>query len=120
MIYTSYYGNIRNINLKKKPILISISRYTPPGIDCSTIKFLQPPKELLSRFKNGSCDMNEYTSIYLGHLKDNKGLMLKMVERLKITEKDVFFLCYERSSDFCHRHILRKELILHGIDIKEF
>ena len=118
MYYTSYYGNMNKID-RKKYVLASISFQKPDFcgknvLDCS---FLDPWKDLLDGYKNGTISEKEYADQYLDNLKR---LWPGLSNWFLINApKDIVFLCYEKPSEFCHRHLLAQFLEEQGFECKE-
>ena len=122
MIYTSYYGNYRKF---KGMFRVSISRTAPNNsYDLQLIK-LAPTADLLQKYKNNSITHEEYTSVYHNQLLklENNGYIAKFVKALSTLQElhgDVVLLCYEKKSDFCHRHLLAEYLNNnHNTNIRE-
>lgn len=119
--YTSYYANFKNIPTDY--MCVGISRTCPEGFnEYKNFLFvkdnvLAPEQELLDDYKSGRETEDGYKRRYVEHFLDQFGYYRKFksfedfiaaVE--KEYEKDyeaIVFLCYEKPSDFCHRHILR-------------
>ena len=122
MIYTSYYANYRKF---KGMFRVSISRTAPiNSYDLQLIK-LAPSAELLQKYKGNSITNEEYTSVYHNQLLklENNGYIAKFVKALSTLQElhgDVVLLCYEKKSDFCHRHLLAEYLNNnHNTNIRE-
>ena len=118
MYYTSYYGNMNKID-RTKYTLASVSFQKPDFcdenvLDCS---FLGPWKDLLDGYKNGTISEKEYADQYLDNLKR---LWPGLSNWFLINApKDIVFLCYEKPSEFCHRHLLAQFLEEQGFECKE-
>lgn len=116
-IYTSYFGKMKKITANyAKPYFISICGWLPNQLcnymDTSLGEFA-PSRELLSKYKIENIGPEAYTSIYLEELSNtlkNGGDDLVKVLTSVSNHDAVFLLCYEKPLDFCHRHILSKEL----------
>lgn len=97
---------------------ISIARVTPKWFRGICLPELAPTFDLLDRYKRGLVSEVDY--------KEEYEFMLKRVNIdgvLKNFNKDdkIIFLCYEKSSSFCHRHILAEYLNTnYGLDVKEY
>lgn len=108
MIYT---GSFRNIGkyMAAGYIVIGITRFPPKelkkyGLD--NIEFLSPSKELLLDLKNGKIASDYFAKCYLKYLSDNEECIKDIVSWMSQCSKDVVLCCYEKSHEFCHRHIL--------------
>lgn len=121
MIFTSYYAKAKQL----KGVKISISRSTPEGCaDMKTGDVFGPDWDTLSRYKR---DHNEsaYTAAYFAklHRLERAGKLaplIAMLRKLETQSEDVFLLCYEKPSDFCHRHLLAQYLNQRGFSITEY
>jgi len=111
MIYTSYFANKITDNIHA----ISIARKTPKYINIPVYIDLAPPFELVSDYKK---DHNQarYTIRYILEV------LSKLDPHKVVQDLDgKFLLCYERSGEFCHRHIVGKWLNIYtGVDVKEW
>lgn len=108
MIYTSYYGNLRNI--PKNIFRIAISRTSPIDQLSPTYKELMPTLEDLFMYR-ATNDWALYANNYEEHVlsKLNPDDVVKDLYDLS-DGRDVVLLCYEKSFEFCHRHIVAKWL----------
>jgi uncharacterized protein (DUF488 family) len=63
---------------------------------------LEPPWELLSGYKDGTISIDEYIEVY------KKQVLDKLDPRQVYEElgENAVLLCWEKSSDFCHRHLV--------------
>jgi len=111
MIYTSYFANIKKLPPHLKTI--SISRFPPKWYEGESDLLLAPSKELLLGIKDGNISEEEYTKEYLDYLNT---LNPKEIEE---KYKDSILLCYEKTGDFCHRHILTNWLNYNNVNCEE-
>ena len=116
MFYTSYYANYR----KYKGIYrIAISRTSPENSYDERIIQLAPTKDILADYKYNGLSEEQYTERYRDQLDNLRSCgtlddIVKYLRRLASEiASDVVFLCYEKSDDFCHRHILADYLNKH-------
>lgn len=115
-IYTSYFGNLRY--LRKACIMpIGIARWKPRFYDGVSMFSVAPTRYMLS----DACSQEEYLKLYDEILR-SRGAQNILNEIESIAKgSNVALLCYEKPSDFCHRHLLadflNKEL---GLNIREF
>ena len=125
-LYTSYYANMKNIPATY--LMVGISRTCPEWLKENTNdnflwtpnNILAPPVSLLSDIKSGRIDQNQYTERYKEHIhyifshnrdfRDVQDWYEKMNDEFEDKYDAVVFLCYEKPTDFCHRHILREML----------
>lgn len=118
-IYTSYFGNLRNLGVEYKPV--AISRFLPRGIrHMDTIKELAPPEYLLDGYKRGTIDKEMYVGIYQSNVLNKLNLeeLEARMNELQEDGKKLVLVCYEKEGDFCHRHIMAKYLNSKGFDIR--
>ena len=118
MIYTSYFANLRNITDDITPI--SIARFNPKWYTGLSYIDLAPTKSILSRYKE-TFDERTYVEAY-------RNIVLKRFDPDQL-ESDLYrlaqnsrivLLCYEKPTDFCHRHIVSAWLNKHGIRCVEY
>jgi len=119
MLYTSYFANLRNID-KDKYLIASICQFRPEWIDESIENWnlLAPDANTLLDYKNGVITEQEYTEQYIKKLDVMMDYLIN--EFNSICDRDVVMLCYEKPTDFCHRHLLASWLKRHGFDCEEF
>lgn len=94
MIFTSYYANYSEMNG------VCISRSKPKGYICLECKELFPDWSLVNNYKNKKITKREYRKAYIKQLKQ-----LNVDKYASLLDNKVL-LCYEKSEDFCHRHIV--------------
>lgn len=135
-LFTSYYANLKKIPMNYAAI--GISRVCPDWLngDKSPSNFyfwddnlFAPSIDLLSEMKNGKIDRSAYTLRYYRelnekfHFKEDKGKSLLFhIEDLKRRFFDysaIVFLCYEKPTEFCHRHLLGDLLSYYGVFVSE-
>jgi hypothetical protein len=101
MLTTSYFANIKNVASPLAICARSPSFYTGPEL-----KILAPKYSIFVAYKNGEIGPEEYTVQYKKQVLrplDPKEVWDRIVS---IAGKDATLLCYEKPSDFCHRHIV--------------
>jgi uncharacterized protein YeaO (DUF488 family) len=117
-IYTSYFAKLAR--LPAGVVGVSISRYPPHFLKAKAISCLAPAPDILHGYKLKIIDQEEYTAVYNDQLSElDPQEVLREIERA--TEgKDAALLCYEKPTDFCHRHLVAKWLNENcGTDITE-
>ncbi len=104
MIYTSYFGNLRNIPESIVPI--SICGKTPDWYKGNQYKKLAPKYGFFMEWKR-----NRNNQFYIEEFK--KQVLLPLNRTIVISEllslsnnKDIVLLCYEKPNEFCHRHLV--------------
>lgn len=67
---------------------------------------LAPSKDLLIGYKQGTIDELQFSKTFLNYLETlDKQQFLE-----EWGDDDVVLLCYEKSEDFCHRHLVKEWL----------
>lgn len=118
MLYTSYYAKRSIAPFKKYSISNSSSRWIK--LD-GKIPELVPPWQIVSDSKSGKITKSEYTEKYLEFLNGVNSTVIEKLRKMQESDEVYILLCWEKSSDFCHRHVLRKWLRdNHNIDIHEW
>jgi len=126
-IYTSYYANIRHIPDDYFIVATSgaISDEIASVVD-SWDRKLAPSKDIYFEYKDNP-DWEKYTRRF-------KEERLKKIDWLELLEKweeianqknkpleNIVLCCYEKPTEFCHRHILSEDLEkLFKTEVKEF
>lgn len=116
MLYTSYFANWRNF---KELVQVSISLKPPNGYKGLGYKKLAPSSSILFEYKTSPDEVRYYerfTREILSNMDPHK--IVKELMNLSLG-KDVVLLCYEKPTDFCHRHIVANWLREAGYDVKE-
>lgn len=127
MIYTSYFGNMKNFPDNVKPI--SIARWQPKWLkDIPKCLSIAPLESTLSKYKNGLLDETGYDKEYKEQVLAKKTPeeflteleQLSGVKDIAISKKNhIVLLCYEKDGDFCHRHLFSSYMNKYKIPIKE-
>lgn len=109
MIYTSYFSS-RKWELTKG---ISIARYNKFWKG-ESYPSLFPTFSILHDYKNGLINEKEYERRYISEV-------LSKLNPAKVYQdlNNKVLLCYEKSGDFCHRHIVAKWLNDNGFKCEE-
>lgn len=121
-IWTGYYAQMKKY-AQADLVPVSIAYLTPVWYMGETCFELAPPRKLLVAYKDGAINPKEYSERYTEFLKTVK--WSEVIEKLftisdKHDGKDLVLCCYEKSTDFCHRHLLAKYLTEHGMDVEEW
>ena len=132
MIYTSYFGKIRRATLKNC-VTVAICAKPPDGYTGACYKVLAPPYKLLMEWKkDGRNDdyfgtkRKQYETTVLNRL-DIQQVMTDLQKKFPgcvepIWESQryhIVLLCYEKPSDFCHRHFVAQWLTKNGYPCEE-
>lgn len=125
MIYTTYFANLKK--LSKDIIPISICGKAPDWYKGLQYKKLAPKYGFFTEWKK--THDNEY---YIEHFQNEVLETLdvdKVVDELQslilknginLTGKDIALICYEKPTDFCHRHLVSKWLKENGYCCEEY
>lgn len=103
-IYTSYFAKMKKI--PEDILRISICGKAPDWYDGIQYKKVAPKYGFFQEWKK-----NHDNDFYIKHFNSEVLETLKAEEVYKDLEKlsngnDCVLLCYEKSSDFCHRHLV--------------
>lgn len=118
-IYTSYYGMLSKIKEEHPDwLLVSISGWIPDEILAHVDiqdKSLAPSKDIYNEYDNNS-DWEHYTTRF----KAERLPKIELLEKLELWEKianeknkdisNIVLFCYEKPTDFCHRHIVSEAI----------
>lgn len=121
MIYTSYYGKLKKMPKNIEPI--SISRWKPKGISILSYPKLRPDEELLAWWKSCSQTEEDKEKYIKEFNKKLNSLDIDIVrkELAKLScGRDIVLLCYEKSDEFCHRHLVSKWFNDHDLECTEW
>jgi uncharacterized protein YeaO (DUF488 family) len=126
-IYTTYFAKLKKLpdDIAIVPISNSVPGSDRQGTSHSNLenmkyKRLVPPWYVVKTYKDNG-DKDQYTESY-------QKLILSQLDPHKVVEdfkrmvgyRDVALVCYEKSSDFCHRHIVAQWLRDAGYDVSEW
>lgn len=121
MIYTSYFGQLKNFPNNFEPICIA--RWKPKWYNGKVLLALAPPEQLLRWWR--ASDKNEASrERYVRWYKQSvlNGYDPRAIERIikYITgDKIPVLVCFEKEG-FCHRHIISKWFRENGIECEEW
>lgn len=116
---TSYYAKFFRLSKEEK------SRYIPVLISTSLpkwfldreeyymeYKLLAPSSDNVFKLKNNKMSQEDFINAYTDKLKglDLEQILEDLYDYEGITDTEIVLLCYEKPTDFCHRHILREYL----------
>ena len=119
MIYTSYFAKLKD--LPDNIIPISICGKAPDWYKGLQYKKLAPKYDFFMKWKENH-DNDYYVKCYneqvLSQLDPEK-TVYELLITTSGAKKDVCFICYEKPSDFCHRHLVADWLNQNGIKCEE-
>lgn len=121
MIYTSYFGQLKNFPNNFEPICIA--RWKPKWYNGKVLLALAPPEQLLRWWR--ASDKNEasrehYIRLYKQSILN--GYDPRAIERIVkyiAGDKVPVLVCFEKEG-FCHRHIISKWFRKNGIECEEW
>lgn len=100
-IYTSYYANYRKFPKTMNPISISVSQ--PPTANFAKLSEFAPYDSNLTNLKVGNITEAEFG---LSYFQEMMSIYNNDIEVFQVLDNNDLLLCWEKSSAFCHRHIL--------------
>lgn len=118
MIYTGYFATLRK--MPENIVPVSICVYPPKGYKGLKYSSLAPTAKILNDWKQTKDECRyiaDFQKEVLDRLSPEK--VVSDLERMCGT-KDVCLVCYEKSEDFCHRHLVAKWLMENGIPCEEY
>ena len=91
--------------------IVSVARFNPRGWTGIHLIELAPQARLVFAYKEGQLSQEDFIDKYREYLSRNVYLIKSTIDDLKKFNVDkVVLCCYEKPSDFCHRHELAKFL----------
>lgn len=123
MIYTSYFAKLKS--LPDNIIPISICAKVPDWYKGLQYKKLAPKYDFFMEWKK-THDNDYYIKCFKAQVTDKlvaKNVvneLSEMIHDLGFDEEDICLICYEKPSDFCHRHLVAKWLKEDGYKCEEW
>ena len=125
MIYTTYFSNLKN--LPNNIIPVSICSKPPNGWTGLQYKKLAPKYSFFIEWKKNH-DNNYYTKCFNEQVLDKLNAKDVYEDLISLCgagtttniTPNVALVCYEKSTDFCHRHLIAKWLRENGYECKEW
>ena len=105
MIYTGYYTNIKKYE-EAGLVPIAISGKVPDFYDGLTYPDFAPRYEMFQKWKNGEITNEGYVREYRAYLDTLDKEEIRQDFNSPHECNNMILLCYEKSGDFCHRHVL--------------
>ena len=122
MIFTGYYAKLNQYkNLGLEPIAISGKR--PDFYDGLYYPEFAPRYWMYQRWKDKDITNEGYAEEYKKYLDtlDKEEIRKDFKPYVNSPKNHVILLCYEKPSDFCHRHVLAEWLFENlGIEVAEY
>lgn len=97
---------------RDRHFLVQVSNSVPKGFSPDTGLYSAIPdwRTIVAPFKDGFIDTDEYRIRYRRQLDGRKEWIRREMETVTALAgragKEPVLVCYERTGDFCHRHIL--------------
>lgn len=123
MIYTSYFAKLRS--LPDYIVPVSICGKAPEWYQGFQYKKLAPKYDFFMEWKRNK-DNNFYIKCFQEQVLDKLNPtdvildLSKMVYGYNVGENDIALICYEKPSDFCHRHLVADWFNKNGVYCKEW
>lgn len=123
MIYTSYFAQIKN--LPDNIVPISICAKAPAWYNGLQYKKLAPTYDILMSYKK-DLDKESYTKRFSDEILKQYDVEQIIDDLILICHENDFYgksvclLCYEKPTDFCHRHLVANWFAENGFECKEW
>ena len=117
MIYTSYFAKLES--LPQHIIPISICGKAPNWYKGLQYKKLAPKYDFFMKWKENH-DNDYYIKCFNEQVLDKLKAKEVVSDLANIGEYDVCLICYEKPSDFCHRHLVAEWLNKNGFQCEEY
>lgn len=124
MIYTSYFGQMKNFPDNFEPICVS--RWKPKWYTGRAMIALAPSDRLLRWWRASNKDeqaQEKYKQQYMAMLNQYSPIVvattITSIARTRGPDVIPVLVCFEKDG-FCHRHLIAEWLNEHGIDCKEW
>ncbi|MGL5574443.1 MAG: DUF488 family protein, N3 subclade [Bacteroidales bacterium] len=117
MVRTSYFSGLKSKGINPTDC-IAICRVVPNGWTGEKAIRLAPSQPLLKAMLDGYLGEKEFERLYIEQLESSIDDASKI--RLARFVDGKVLVCYEKTGDFCHRHILAKWMRERcGIEVSE-
>ena len=122
MIYTTYFAKLKK--LPEDIIPIAICAKPPKGYTGLIYRPLAPKYDFFTKYKIDG-NKEEFTENYIGKVLNqlnpvNVVTNLYYQACLAPNTCDISLVCFEKSADFCHRHLVAEWLRAAGYDCEEW
>lgn len=119
MIYTSYFANLKNIVNEDSICAIAICGKSPDNWSGLEYKKLAPKYSFFKTWKENK-DNTFYVRHYLDEVLGVQDVHQVVKELYSMANgKDPLLLCYEKRTEFCHRHLVSSWFRSNGYQSKE-
>ena len=124
MIYTSYFAKLKS--LPDNIIPVSICGKAPDWYTGLQYKKLAPKYDFFMKWKENH-DNDYYIKCFNEQVLDKLDILTVVRDLIDLTSanesivgKNFCLICYEKPSDFCHRHLVADWLNERGFECKEW
>ena len=123
MIYTTYFAKLKL--LPKEIIPISICGKAPAGYKGLQYKKLAPKYDFFMEWKRTG-DNDYYVKCFKEQVLDKLNAddvvfeLNDIIYYIKGLDMDIALVCYEKPTDFCHRHLVADWLKEYGYECEEY
>jgi hypothetical protein len=122
MIYTTYFAKLRSLPKNITPIAICAKPV--PGYQGASYRGLAPHYSFYSKYKEDG-DEDYFTLCYKDQVLRNLNPTRVVADLYYQAGKnyydgDIALVCYEKATDFCHRHLVADWLRDNGFQCEEF
>lgn len=127
MIYTSYFAKLKS--LPNNIIPISICAKVPSWYEGLQYKKLAPKYDFFMKWKENH-DNNYYIKCFNEQVLNELNVVTVIKDLINLMPKDsiseyslnktICLVCYEKPSDFCHRHLVAEWLNKNGFKCTEY
>lgn len=123
MIYTSYFAKLKS--LPDNIVPISICGKAPDWYKGLQYKKLAPKYDFFMEWKK-SHDNDYYIKCFNEQVLDKLDILTVIRNLIDLTisvgqtNKSICLICYEKPSDFCHRHLVAEWLRQNGFECEEW
>ena len=123
MLYTSYFAKLKS--LPDNVIPISICGKAPEWYKGLQYKKLAPKYDFFMKWKENH-DNEYYTKCFNEQILNKLDAYTVVMELKHLCDKslwdkvDICLICYEKPSDFCHRHLVADWLNKNGFNCEEW
>lgn len=118
MIYTSYFAKLKS--LPDNIVPISICAKAPSWYMGLQYKKLAPKYDFFMKWKENH-DNDYYIKCFDEQVLDKLDPMRVCRELCSLAKSnEICLICYEKPTDFCHRHLVANWLTKNGLECKEY
>jgi hypothetical protein len=122
MIYTTYFAKLKK--LPENIIHIAICAKPPVGYNGHIYRALATKYDFFAKYKIDG-NAKEFTENYVGQVLNQLNpvkVVTELYYQLGLAPNtcDIALVCFEKSTDFCHRHLVGEWLREAGYECKEW